>query len=175
MINHIVVLERKCWSNEQYSRHECLETSGILSDTEADELEETVLKVFEKIDVDVNPENVNCLWLKTRNTSKKVISNYRKEKMSKNKKKKKKLLNLESMGISSPIFIFNQDPNKQAQDVIYSRKTKKANHHLSNFSKSTVSQTTSQKHLGVFDEHLISALRKTDKTIGLKLYNASFH
>ena len=79
------------------------------------------------------------------------------------------------MGISSPIFIFNQDPNKQAHDVIYSRKTKKANHHLSNFSKSTVSQTTSQKHLGVFDEHLISALRKTDKTIGLKLYNASFH
>ena len=88
MINHIVVLERKCWSNEQYSRHECLETSGILSDTEADELEETVLKVFEKIDVDVNPENVNCLWLKTRNTSKKVISNYRKEKMPKKKKKK---------------------------------------------------------------------------------------
>ena len=114
---------------------------------------------------------MNSQWLKTRNTSKKVTSNYQKEKMP----KKLKLLNLESMGISSPIFIFNQDPNKQAQDVIYSRKTKKTNHHPSNFSKSTVSQTTSQKHLGVFDEHLISVLRKTDKTIGLKLYNASFH
>ena len=83
MINHIVVLERKCWSNEQYSRHECLETSGILSDTEADELEETVLKNFEKIDIDVNPKNVNSQWLKTRNTSKKVTSNYQKEKMPK--------------------------------------------------------------------------------------------
>ena len=25
MKNHITVLERKCWSNEQYSRRECLE------------------------------------------------------------------------------------------------------------------------------------------------------
>ena len=32
MKNHIIVLERKCWSNEQYSRRECLETSGIASD-----------------------------------------------------------------------------------------------------------------------------------------------
>ena len=56
--NHITVLELKCWSNEQYSRRECLEISGIPSDTEAGELEETVLKVFERLDVDVNPKNV---------------------------------------------------------------------------------------------------------------------
>ena len=49
MKNHIIVLKRKCWSNEQYSRRECLELSGILSDAEAGELEETVLKVFEKL------------------------------------------------------------------------------------------------------------------------------
>ena len=48
MKNRIVVLERKCCSNEQYSRHECLEISGIpSSDTEAGELEETVLKALE--------------------------------------------------------------------------------------------------------------------------------
>ena len=46
MKNHTVVLERQCWSNEQYSRRECLEISGIPSDTKAGELEETVLKVF---------------------------------------------------------------------------------------------------------------------------------
>ena len=74
MKNHIVVLERKCWSNEQYSRCECLEISGIPSDTEADELEETVLKVFEKLDVDVDSKNMEDFhWLKTRNSSKKVI------------------------------------------------------------------------------------------------------
>ena len=39
MKNHIIVLEHKCWSNEQYSRRECLEISGIPSDTEAGKLE----------------------------------------------------------------------------------------------------------------------------------------
>ena len=73
MKNHITVLERKYWSNEQYSRRECLEISGISSDTEAGELEETVLKDFEKLGVTVDPKNVDdCHWLKTRNTSKKV-------------------------------------------------------------------------------------------------------
>ena len=74
MKNHIIVLECKCWSNEQYSRRECLEISGIPSHTEAGKLEETLLKVFEKLDVDVDPKNVeDCHWLKTRNSSKKVI------------------------------------------------------------------------------------------------------
>ena len=58
MKNHIIILERKCWSNNQYSRRECLEISGTPSDTEAGELKETVLKVFEKLDDDVDPKNV---------------------------------------------------------------------------------------------------------------------
>ena len=69
---------------------------------------------------------------------------------------------------------FNPDPNKQAQEVIFSRKTKKLNHPPLTFSKSTVIQSTYQKHLGVildvslsFDEHLISVQSKTNKTIGL--------
>ena len=75
---------------------------------------------------------------------------------------------------------FNPDLNKQAQEVIFSRKTKKLNHPPLTFSKSTVSQSTYQKHLGVildaslsFDEHLISVQSKTNKTIGLlrKLQN----
>ena len=75
---------------------------------------------------------------------------------------------------------FNPDPNKQAQEVIFSRKTKKLNHPPLTFSKSTVSQSTYQKHLGVildaslsFNEHLISVQSKTNKTIGLlrKLQN----
>ena len=109
MKNHIIVLERKCWSNEQYSRRECLEISGIPSDTEAGKLEETLLKVFEKLDVDVDPKNVeDCHWLKTRNSSKKVIIKLSKRKDAdkiRQVKKKLKSLNLESMGISSPIFI----------------------------------------------------------------------
>ena len=71
---------------------------------------------------------------------------------------------------------FNPDPNKQAQEVSFSGKTKKLNHPPLTFSKSTVSQSTYQKHLGVildaslsFDEHLISIQSKTNKTIGLLL------
>ena len=74
MKNPIIVLERKCWSNEQCSRREYLEISGIPSDAEASKLEETLLKVFEKLDVDVDPKNAEyCHWLKTRNSTKKVI------------------------------------------------------------------------------------------------------
>ena len=69
---------------------------------------------------------------------------------------------------------FNPDPNKQAQEVIFSRKTKKLNHLPLTLSKSTVSQSTYKKHLGVildaslsFKEHLISVQSKTNKTIGL--------
>ena len=107
MKNLIIVLGRKYWSNEQYSRR--LKISGILSDTEAGELEKTVIKVFEKLDVCVNPKNVeDCPWLEIRNSSKKVIIKISKRKDSDEilqVKKKLKSLNLELMGISSPIFI----------------------------------------------------------------------
>ena len=69
---------------------------------------------------------------------------------------------------------FNPDPKKQAQEVIFRRKTKKLNHHPLTFTKITVSQSTYQKHLGVildtslsFDEHLISVQSKTNKSIDL--------
>ena len=75
---------------------------------------------------------------------------------------------------------FNTDSNKQAQELIFSRKTKKINHLPLTFSKSTVSQSASQKYLGVildaslsFDEYLISVQSKTNKTLGFlrKLQN----
>ena len=58
---------------------------------------------------------------------------------------------------------FNPYTNKQDEELIFSRKAKKINHPHLTFSKSTVNQTTSHKHLGVilesrsnFDEHLNS-------------------
>ena len=56
-----VMLERKSWSNEQYSWRECLEISGLPSSTEDSQLEGTVLQVFEKIDVKVDPQNFKGL------------------------------------------------------------------------------------------------------------------
>ena len=75
---------------------------------------------------------------------------------------------------------FNTDPNKQAQEVIFSRKTKKASHPPLNFNNNTVQEVQFQKHLGVylngkldFREHLQNMFKKINKTISLlrKLQN----
>ena len=69
---------------------------------------------------------------------------------------------------------FNPDPNKQAQDVIFSRKLNKPSHPSLNFNNTVVIQSTTLKHLGMildtkldFQEHLKDKLSKISKTIGL--------
>ena len=77
---------------------------------------------------------------------------------------------------------FNPDPNKQAQEVIFSRKLNKPNHPSLNFNNTVVIQSTNHKHLGMildtkldFQEHLKDKLRKISKTIGLlRKFNKSF-
>ena len=73
---------------------------------------------------------------------------------------------------------FNPDLNKQAQEVIFSRKLKKVCHPYLRFIN--VSQASSQKHLGLtldnrltFYEHLKNVSNKIIKTTGLlrKLQN----
>ena len=49
--------------------------------------------------------------------------------------------------------IFNPDLSKQAQEVIFSRKTNKANHPI-NFITVTVAHAPRQKHLGLHLEKL---------------------
>ena len=49
----VTVLERQCWSNSQYSRRECLELTGIAETSDNNTLESTVLKIFEKLEVNV--------------------------------------------------------------------------------------------------------------------------
>ena len=72
------------------------------------------------------------------------------------------------------------DPSKQAQEVIFSRKTKKEHHPPLAFNNNNVSETNSEKHLGVvlynrlsFEYHLKMILNKVNKTIGLlrKIHN----
>ena len=51
-------LERQCWSNSQYSRCECLELTGISETSDNNTLENTILKIFKKLEVNVDPSNV---------------------------------------------------------------------------------------------------------------------
>ena len=75
---------------------------------------------------------------------------------------------------------FNPDANKQAQEVIFSRKIKKTSHPPLNFNNNSVKHVQFQKHLGVylngkldFHEHLQNMFKKINKTISLlrKLQN----
>ena len=69
---------------------------------------------------------------------------------------------------------FNPDPSKQAQEIIFSRKTKKNSHPSLHFNNSIVSQSPYQKHLGMFldaqstfEEYLNVTTTKVNKTIRL--------
>ena len=107
--NQIVALERLCWSNEQYSRRECLEVAGIPANTSQDTLEKTVLEVFDKIDVEIQPDNIEaCHWLKSDSGGKKVIVKFSKRKdvdRVRKSKRKLKTTNLSSIGISNPVYV----------------------------------------------------------------------
>ena len=69
---------------------------------------------------------------------------------------------------------FNPDLSKQAQEVIFSRKSKRSTHLPLVFNNNNVSQTYSQKCLGVildfkltFEEHVNNVLAKVNKAVGL--------
>ena len=69
---------------------------------------------------------------------------------------------------------FNPDPNKQAQEVLFSRKIQKSSQPSLIFNNNIVTQSLTQKHLGMFldtkldfQEHLKSIFHKVNKTIGL--------
>ena len=69
---------------------------------------------------------------------------------------------------------FNPDINKQAEEVIFSRKLEKSNHPSLTFNGTSITQSEIHKHLGIFlcskldfKEHIQNALHKISKTIGL--------
>ena len=75
---------------------------------------------------------------------------------------------------------FNPDPNKQAQEVIFSHKIQKTSHPPLNFNNNSIKQVYFPKHLGVcldskldFLQHLQNMFKNVNKTISLlrKLHN----
>ena len=69
---------------------------------------------------------------------------------------------------------FNPDSNKQAQELIFSRKMQTTNYPPFFFNENVVPKITLQKHLVTFldsklnfSEHLKTIFQKTNKTIGL--------
>ena len=101
------ILERKCAANEQYSRRECLEISGIPDSIPNNNLEETVLKIFNEIGVTVNSRDVEaCHRLNPKANPKKVIIKLSKRKYvaraMNNKKKLKSMKPMKPQNIALP-------------------------------------------------------------------------
>ena len=105
----VTSLERLCWSNSQYSRCECLELTGIPETNDNNTLESTVLKIFEKFEVNVDPSNVeDCHWISSKNGPKRVIVKVSKRKDGfkiRTSKRKLKDMDLTSIGINNPVYI----------------------------------------------------------------------
>ena len=99
------ILERKCAANEQYSRRECLEISGIPDSIPNNNLEETVLKIFNETGVTVNSRDVEaCHRLNQKANPKKVIIKLSKRKdvaRVMNNKKKLKSMKPQNIGLPS--------------------------------------------------------------------------
>ena len=72
------------------------------------------------------------------------------------------------------IMIFNPDISKQAQEVVFSRKTHKVTHMPLTFNAIPVAQTSHQKHLGLyldeklnFNHHIKEIISKVNKGISI--------
>ena len=103
------ILERQYWANERYSMRECLEISDVRKSVTDNDLEEKVMKLLEKIDVEVHHDHIKaCHWIKS-NAGLNIVNikMSRRKDADKIQKKKKKLesLDLSSIGINSGVFI----------------------------------------------------------------------
>ena len=113
LVEQVTRLERKCLENEQYSRRECTEISGIPQSIQQIDLQRTLLNVFDKIDASVELQNIEaCHRLKSDDNgrSNKVIVKFSKHKdmvRIMNKKKSLKNANLDGTGLprSTSLFI----------------------------------------------------------------------
>ena len=58
LVEQVVVTERQCWENAQYSRRNTLEVVGIPVSVRDDVLEQKVCDVFQEIGVDMCHRNI---------------------------------------------------------------------------------------------------------------------
>ena len=56
----LVSMEHQCWANAQYSRRECLELVGVTRCVSDGNLEEKVLKIFEKVGCPIEGNNIEA-------------------------------------------------------------------------------------------------------------------
>ena len=106
----LVVLQRKCHANEQYSRRECLKILGIPAEVGDKDIEKKVLEVLDAIGAPVNTDLVeDCHRIPSKGSPKKVILKLSRRKDSRRvllNKKKLKQLKPESLNLPASVKIY---------------------------------------------------------------------
>ena len=110
LTNKLVVLERKCHANEQYSRRKCLEILGIPAEVGDKDIGKKVLEVLDTIDVPVNKDLVeDCHRIRSKDSLKKFILKLSLRKDSRRvllNKKKLKQVKPESLNLPAGVKIY---------------------------------------------------------------------
>ena len=110
LCKNITTLERQCWANNQYSRRECLEISGIPENNENKDSENLTFQIFEKIDISVDLGSVeDCHWVNPLRSKQVILRLSKGKDANKIRAEKKKLKgkSLTSLGNSTPVYIKN--------------------------------------------------------------------
>ena len=103
----VVSLELQCWSNSQYSRRESLEKSEFPQSLKNEDLEGTVLQIFEELNIVVDQTNVKDFhWVESRTSKKVIIKMSRRKDANKIRRVKKNLKNLNLSSCSTIITTF---------------------------------------------------------------------
>ena len=110
LTKQLILVERKCWANERYSRRECLEISRISESIQNDDLEDCVTKILNECDTPVDLTNIEaCHHLRSKARSKKVIIKLSKRKDVFNilqRKKKLKSVDITKVGLPQGSLVF---------------------------------------------------------------------
>ena len=104
----LVALERQFLGNSQYSRRECLEINSIPDSISNDALEEATIKISDKLDVAIDPSNIeDCRWLKSNGPKKVIIKFARRKDANLIRKNKNKLkgMNVCSIDVNNLVLI----------------------------------------------------------------------
>ena len=104
----LVSMERQCWTNAQYSRRKCLELVGVPRSVSDGDLEENVLKIFEKVGCPIEGNNWACHGISNKNE--RIIVKFSRRKDCQNilnAKKELKKLDMKEIGFpeGNPIFV----------------------------------------------------------------------
>ena len=99
----LILTERQCWANAQYSRRECIEISGIPNSVKDDDLEGKVLEVFDKLGVVIKEENVEACHRIKQGSDRTIIKLSRRKDCQQIMKVKRDLRNMDLSETGLPV------------------------------------------------------------------------